>query len=63
MTKKKDTKYLIKVTADPDFCGVDAGGVHFAHGEAVISDVRMAAWFSEHAGYDVTEIRESADEK
>lgn len=51
-------KYLIKVVTNPDFCGIDAGGVQFAHGEAIITDERMASWFSEHDGYEVSEVTE-----
>ena len=32
-------QYKIKVVTNPDFCGVDAGGVQFAHGEAVIENL------------------------
>lgn len=56
--KKTPTKYLVEVTANPNCCEVGAGGVHFAHGKAEITDERMAAWYSEHAGYTVTEIYE-----
>lgn len=53
-------KWNVKVTANPDFCGIDAGGVQFAHGEAVIESERLAKWFKKHKGYKVTEIREAA---
>lgn len=52
---KKEKKWLVKVASNPNFCGIDAGGVQFAHGEAVISDARMAAWFRSHEGYEVTD--------
>lgn len=48
--------YKIKVKDNPKFCGVGAGGVQFAYGEAKISGGRMADWFREHDGYEVTEI-------
>jgi len=51
----KAKKWLVKVVSNPNFCGIDAGGVQFAHGQAVISDARMAAWFRSHAGYEVTD--------
>lgn len=56
-TKKvsKEKKYKIKNTANPEFCGIDAGGVQFAHGEAIISNGIMVSWFREHYGYEVTE--------
>lgn len=64
--KVKDTTnvkaYKVQVTANPEFCGVDAGGVQFAHGEALIQDKRMAAWFQEHEGYKVTEVSEEIPE-
>ncbi len=58
MAKKK--QYKIKVTTNPNFCGIDAGGVQFAHGEAVLEEGRMVNWFREHKGYEVTEITEAA---
>ena len=48
-------KYLVEVTANPNYCGIGAGGVQFANGRAVIESARMAAWFREHKGYTVTE--------
>jgi len=52
---KKEKKWLVKVKANPNFCGIDAGSVQFAHGQAVITDARMAAWFRSHEGYEVTD--------
>lgn len=46
---------MIKVTTNPDYCGIGAGGVQFANGEAHITSERMAEWFREHEGYEVTE--------
>ena len=46
-------EYKVKVTTNPNFCGVDAGGVQFAHGEAVITDASMASWFQAHVGFSV----------
>lgn len=54
-TEKKDKTFTVKVLNNPDYCGIGAGGVQFAHGEAVILSERMAGWFKEHAGYKVTE--------
>ena len=60
MAAKKDTsigkKYKIKVSNNPEFCGIDAGGVQFAHGEAIIDAGHMVDWFREHDGYEVSEI-------
>lgn len=49
-------KYKIEVVSNREYCGIDAGGVQFAHGEAIIDNPVMAAWFSEHEGYRVTSI-------
>lgn len=49
--KKEDKMYKITVKSNPKYCGIDAGGVQFAHGEAIISDGRMVEWFKEHEGY------------
>lgn len=57
--KEKGTKkYTVKVTGNPDFCGVGAGGVQFANGTANIASDTMAGWFREHKGYEVTEVQE-----
>lgn len=50
-------KFRVKVASNPDYCGVGAGDVQFANGEAVISDGIMVNWFKEHKGYKVTEIK------
>lgn len=55
-------QYKIKVTTNPDFCGIDAGGVQFAHGEAIINEGVMVEWFREHDGYEVAEVAEEAEE-
>lgn len=61
--EKTPIKYLIEVTANPNCCEVGAGGVHFAHGKAEITDARMADWYKAHAGYTVTEIYEAEADK
>lgn len=57
--KEKDAerpkKYMVKVSGNPEFCGIGAGGVQFAKGKAHITSDRMAAWFREHDGYEVIE--------
>ncbi len=58
--EKKEKRYRIKVVTNPTFCGVDAGGVQFAGGEAVIGECSLVGWFKEHEGYEVTEITEEA---
>jgi len=50
--------YIVKVENNPEYCGVGAGGAQFAHGEATINNDRLAAWFREHPGYTVTEVKE-----
>lgn len=59
---KKVTGYEIKVVSNPNFCGVDAGGVQFSYGKAQITEGRMVEWFREHEGYEVTEITVEDDE-
>ena len=60
MAKRKT--YIITVDGNPQYCGVGAGGAQFAHGQATITDDRMASWFQEHEGYTVTETN-GADDK
>lgn len=59
-TKAANRKWAVEVTANPDFCGVDAGGVQFAHGKATIESERLAKWFGKHAGYEVAEVKGAA---
>lgn len=33
--EKMAKKYIIKVETNPSFCGIDAGGVQFANGQAM----------------------------
>lgn len=56
--KAVEKKYKIKVVSNPGFCGIDAGGVQFANGEAVIGEGTIVNWFKEHEGYEVTELAE-----
>ncbi|MEY8366292.1 hypothetical protein AALA22_11695 [Anaerovoracaceae bacterium 41-7] len=48
-------KYVIKVETNPTFCGIDAGGVQFANGQAVIDECPLVEWFRTHEGYSVAE--------
>jgi hypothetical protein len=50
-------QWIVKVNSNPNFCGEGAGGAQFAHGEAVISNPRLAAWFKAHKGYTVAEVK------
>ena len=52
--KEKNPSWLVKVKNNPDFCGIGAGGVQFADGQATVTSERMADWFTEHDGYEVT---------
>lgn len=52
---KKTGSWLVKVSNNPDYCGIGAGGIQFAYGQAVVKSERMARWFKEHPGYEVTE--------
>lgn len=57
-TKETETavkKYCVKVTNNPSYCGIGAGGVHFANGKATIVEGSLVGWFKEHKGYEVTE--------
>lgn len=47
--------FIVEVAGNPAYCGIGAGGVQFANGEAHITSERMAEWFREHDGYKVTE--------
>lgn len=60
-TKKKITGYKIKVTSNPGFVGIGAGGVQFAYGEAAIAGGTIVDWYREHDGYEVTEITSDAE--
>lgn len=55
-SKKKNVKYQIKVTKNPMYCGIGAGGVQFANGQATIGAGPLVNWFKEHNGYEVTEV-------
>ncbi len=54
-TAAKEKTWVVKVTKNPEYCGVGAGGIQFANGQATIKSARMAAWFKEHDGYEVVE--------
>lgn len=51
--------YEIKVTSNPNCCGIGAGGVQFAYGKATLPAGRLVDWFREHDGYEVTEVAEN----
>jgi len=57
--QEKDTakikKWVVTVKGNPEFVGKGAGGVQFANGKAEITSERLANWFREHKGYEVTD--------
>lgn len=55
VSAKKPKTYTVTVKNNPNFVGIGAGGVQFANGKAEGVNERMAAWFREHPGYEVTE--------
>lgn len=59
---KQATKWKVEVVTNPNFCGIDAGGVQFAHGKAEITDPWLAEWFGTHEGYKVTAIADETAE-
>ena len=52
------SKWTIKIDTNPNYCGEGAGGAQFAHGQATITDARLADWFRSHKGYTVTKVEE-----
>lgn len=52
---KTEKEFVIKVKNNPQYCGIGAGGIQFANGQAVTNSRRMASWFREHDGYEVSE--------
>ena len=55
MAGKKTTEPKIYIVETPveDFCGIGAGGVHFAYGKAEVREGWVLDWYKEH-GYKVT---------
>ena len=52
---KKPEQWVVTVNNNPTYCGIGAGGIQFANGQAVVTSERMADWFKEHSGYTVKE--------
>ena len=50
----KTAKVYIVEAPVKDFCGIGAGGVHFAYGKAEVNEGWVLDWYREH-GYKVTE--------
>ena len=55
-TNKTAKQYTVTVENNPNFCGIGAGGVQFANGQATVDSERMANWFRKHNGYKVEEV-------
>ena len=55
---KKEEKVKIYIVETPvkNYCGIGAGGVHFANGKAEVSEGVVLNWFK-RKGYKVTEKR------
>ena len=51
--KTAEPKVYIVETPVKDYCGVSAGGVHFAYGKAEVHEGWVLDWYREH-GYKVT---------
>lgn len=57
--KVEDNKTYIVETPVANFCGVGAGGVHFAYGKAEVKGGWVLEWYRKH-GYKVTEKPDEA---
>lgn len=55
--KKAEAKVYIVETPVKDYCGIGAGGVHFAYGKAEVHEGWVLDWYRER-GYTVTEKAE-----
>lgn len=53
-------RYKVK-TPVKNYCGVGAGGIQFAYGEAIVYEGWVLQWYREH-GYTVEEIEEEVPE-
>lgn len=50
-------KVTIKIKSNPNYCGIGAGGIHFAYGKAVVEDGPIVNWYREHEGYEVSNAK------
>ncbi len=55
VTANKPKQWVVTVNNNPTYCGIGAGGIQFANGQAVVTSERMVDWFKEHSGYTVKE--------
>lgn len=51
MAEKKAKQFVVK-TKDPKYCGVGAGGVQFAYGQAIVNEGWVLDWYRKK-GYTV----------
>lgn len=49
----KNAKVFIVESPVKNFCGINAGGVHFAYGKAEVNEGWVLNWYRKH-GYKVT---------
>ena len=56
----KIAKVYIVEAPVKDFCGIGAGGVHFAYGKAEVNEGWVLDWYREH-GYKVTEKADKSE--
>lgn len=60
--KAEATKVYTVEAPVADYCGVGAGGIHFAYGKAEIHEGWVLDWYKEH-GYKVTPKETAATEE
>lgn len=56
MPKKYEVHSPVK-----NFCGVNAGGIQFAYGKAIVYEGWVLEWYREH-GYKIVEIKEPQED-
>lgn len=62
MAGKKNVEEKVYIVETPvnGFCGIGAGGVHFAYGKAEVHEGWVLDWYKEH-GYKVTLKKDTAE--
>ena len=56
----KTAKVFIVESPVKNFCGINAGGVHFAYGKAEVNEGWVLNWYRQH-GYKVTPKTDKSD--
>ena len=56
----KNAKVFIVESPVKNFCGINAGGVHFAYGKAEVNEGWVLNWYCKH-GYKVTPKADKSD--